>query len=342
MEDDFDILQNIFIEEAWKSINKIELIIKIGINSNSFDIDEINELFRVVHGLKGSASMMGYMAIAQAAHSTEELYIYIRRNKCSDDDIKTIINLTIEVTQYLRKEILNIEKTGVTDSDFGYEYNKKIYQFLVGSYKKTDIICDSNKFEKDEQVGINKKVSFSTLATKVRRITQIMQREVDKIINLELSGFDISVDCDIYDKVSMAVLQMVKNSIDHGIETSEERIKKEKLSSGRISISINSDDNNIYVEVSDDGIGIDKEKIISTAIERGIIKYEDIDNYSDSEIYYLVFKPGFTTKRKASLFSGRGIGLDAVNAAISALGGTVDIKSIYGQGCKFFIKIPLY
>lgn len=176
---------------------------------------------------------------------------------------------------------------------------------------------------------------FSRLAQVIRRYS----REIGKEINLMLYGEDTELDKSIAEEIVDPLMHLVRNSIDHGIEMGDERTMKGKKESGTIVLKAFQRGSHVVIEVTDDGRGIDVEKIRKKAIEKGLIE-ADID-MENKELINLVFSPGFSTKEVASEISGRGVGLDVVKEKISMLGGFTEISTERDEGSTFTLTLPI-
>ncbi|NPA03488.1 MAG: chemotaxis protein CheA [Epsilonproteobacteria bacterium] len=177
--------------------------------------------------------------------------------------------------------------------------------------------------------------------SKFPRIVRDLAKKVGKKINLELEGEDTEIDRSILNQLEDPLIHLVRNSIDHGIEPPEERIKKGKPETGTIILSALQEGDRIIVSIEDDGRGIDAEKVKKKAIEKGLIKPEQAEQMSDKEIYDLIFMPGFSTVDQVSDLSGRGVGMDVVANVIHALRGAIEIESEPDVGTKITMKLPL-
>ncbi len=172
------------------------------------------------------------------------------------------------------------------------------------------------------------------------RMMRDLVRELGKEFELVMSGEDTEVDRTIVDELGDPLIHLLRNAADHGIEDPEERVKNGKSRSGLIKLSAYHDGNNVVIEVEDDGKGINLEKVKQKAIEKGLLKEDQID-LSDQEIIDFLFMPSFSTKDKVTNLSGRGVGLDVVKTKIEQLGGMVEVKTQKGKGTKFVIRLPL-
>lgn len=175
---------------------------------------------------------------------------------------------------------------------------------------------------------------------KMARLVRDLSKKTGKLIEFHTSGEDTELDKTVVDKIGDPLVHMVRNSVDHGIESNpEERVKKGKPPIGNIYLRAYHSGGNIHIQVEDDGAGLNREAIIKKAIERGIIRSEE--GLSDREIWNLIFEPGFSTAQVVTEVSGRGVGMDVVKKNIEALRGQVDIQSTPGQGTVFTIRLPL-
>jgi len=175
---------------------------------------------------------------------------------------------------------------------------------------------------------------------KMKRVVRDSSKKVGKPIHLILQGEDTEIDKTMVEALSDPLIHIIRNSIDHGIETDvEERRKAGKSDEGIVTLSAYHRGGNIIIEVKDDGRGINKEKVYQKALERGLIKPED--ELSEAQIYNLIMQPGFSTADVISDLSGRGVGLDVVRTAIESVRGKVEIASVPNQGSTFLIILPL-
>ncbi len=182
-------------------------------------------------------------------------------------------------------------------------------------------------------------VQIGTTFNRFRRIVREVSREIGKEIELIISGGDTELDKTVVDKIGDPLMHLVRNSIDHGIESPPDRQANGKSAKGSIHLNAYHDSGSIVIQISDDGRGLSKEKILAKALEKGLIN--DNQTLSDSEIYRLIFEPGFSTADQVTNLSGRGVGMDVVRRNIEALRGQVDIDSTPGQGSKISIRLPL-
>ncbi len=173
------------------------------------------------------------------------------------------------------------------------------------------------------------------------RMVRDIARKLNKKINFVIEGKDTELDRTVVDEIGDPLLHLLRNSLDHGIESEDERIAAGKPGTGTVKLSARQEGNNVVIEVWDDGKGLDRDKILQKALDRGLVSEDQLQNLSDKDIYNFIFLPGFSTAEKVTDVSGRGVGMDVVKSAVEKLKGTVEINSWPGQGSKVSIKLPL-
>lgn len=171
------------------------------------------------------------------------------------------------------------------------------------------------------------------------RMVHDLSQKLDKKIRLELVGEDTEMDKTVMEKINDPLVHLVRNSLDHGLEGPEERLAAGKDEEGTVCLKAFHQGGSIVVEVSDDGRGLDRDKLFAKGVERGLIKESDV--LSDEQVYMLLFAAGFSTAEQLSDISGRGVGLDVVRRNIESLGGNTDVRSTLGEGTVFSIRLPL-
>jgi two-component system chemotaxis sensor kinase CheA len=176
---------------------------------------------------------------------------------------------------------------------------------------------------------------------KLPRIVRDLATELSKEIELEMHGAETELDRQVLDLIKDPLTHMVRNSADHGLETPEERRADNKPEKGTIRLSAYHEGGHIIIEISDDGRGLNSEKIKAKVISNGLATEAEVEKMTEAQIHKFIFAPGFSTAAKVTSVSGRGVGMDVVRNNIDQIGGTIDVKSVVGEGSSFTIKIPL-
>ena len=173
------------------------------------------------------------------------------------------------------------------------------------------------------------------------RVVRDVAKSCGKEVNLVVTGQDTDLDKSILDMLAEPLAHLVRNAVDHGIESPAERINDGKPAQGTVTLDAYHQGNEIVIEVTDDGRGIDREKLIAKAVERGLIKQGDAAVMSEADVNDLIFHPGLSTAQEVTSISGRGVGMDVVKTVLEKLKGTVSIRTTAGKGTTFFLKVPL-
>ncbi|WP_394137075.1 chemotaxis protein CheA [Cytobacillus oceanisediminis] len=184
-------------------------------------------------------------------------------------------------------------------------------------------------------------VPIETVFNRFPRMVRQLARDLNKKINLEIVGAETELDRTVIDEIGDPLVHLIRNALDHGVETPEIRKANGKSEEGSVILKAYHSGNHVFIEIEDDGAGINKEKVISKALKNGIITEQAAAALSDKQAYELIFASGFSTAEKISDVSGRGVGLDVVKNTIESLGGSVSIDSKVGQGSIFSIQLPL-
>ncbi len=236
--------------------------------------------------------------------------------------IKQVFSLLMDITQNISKTI--------------YDLNS-----LYRSYKEDDMKMRLIIDEMESMVKNIRVLPISTVFNSFSRMVRDIANEKGKDIDFEIEGKDTCADKKIIEEIKTPLIHILRNAIDHGIESREERIANGKNPVGKILLSAKQDDNKVIIDVFDDGQGFNLGKIKDRAVSRGFLTQEDIDSMTDEAIMNIIFWPGFTTGDSITSISGRGIGLDVVKTKISQLNGKVKVISEFGKGSCVHIEIPV-
>ncbi len=182
-------------------------------------------------------------------------------------------------------------------------------------------------------------VPIGPLFRKMARLVRDLSRQFGKQVEMETQGDDIELDRTIVEELADPLMHMVRNSLDHGIETPVQRQAAGKSAASRLLLKASHQAGHVVIEITDDGRGLDRAKIVGKAIQKGLIASPE--GLSDNEIYNLIFQPGFSTAAEVTNVSGRGVGMDVVRRHIEKLRGRIEIRSTVGKGATFLLKLPL-
>ncbi|MCM1245679.1 MAG: chemotaxis protein CheA [Roseburia sp.] len=184
-------------------------------------------------------------------------------------------------------------------------------------------------------------VPIENVVNRFPRMIRDLNRKLNKKMELYMTGEDTELDRTVIDELGDPLMHLLRNSADHGLESNAERVRLGKPEVGSIFLDAYQDGNNVTIEVRDDGGGIDTEKIRNKAIEKGTITEQQAESMTEKEYIDLLFRPSFSTAEKISDISGRGVGLDVVKTKIESLGGSIEAKTVKGEGSTFSIQLPL-
>lgn len=193
--------------------------------------------------------------------------------------------------------------------------------------------------ELQESVMQIRMVPISFSFSRFPRLVHDLSTKLGKQIELRMTGEGTEVDKTVIEKIGDPLVHLVRNSLDHGIESPEERTAAGKPATGTVHLGASHRGGNIVIEIRDDGRGLPRDRILAKAVERGLVSAGD--NLSDKDIYDLIFQPGFSTAEQVSDVSGRGVGMDVVRRNINELGGAIEVESTPGQGSAIIIRLPL-
>lgn len=275
------------------------------------------------------------------------------------------INSKIVKWNAVSKKIINylkyLEKKGFFNSeldDSASMFYKRAQDFFVNNAEMINEINndfahlyniiseDDNKLHQTamEIETIAKGIRVLPLATLFHSFPRMMRdiaRENNKKVEFIISGSDTTVDKKIIEEIKMPLIHILRNSVSHGIEVSEQRLKNNKPETGLVKLTAKQVENNVIITIEDDGYGVDIEKVKEIALKKSLLTEEEISNINSEQLMKLLFLPGFSTEDSVNEISGRGIGLDIVKTKITNLNGDILIDSVLNKGCKVTIRLPL-
>jgi two-component system chemotaxis sensor kinase CheA len=240
--------------------------------------------------------------------------------------------LAIEIKE-LQRQLLESRKLDQKESK-----QLKAFSFRIN---EASLILGRAVNELQEGVMKVRMLPISQLFGRYPRLVRRLTEETEKRVRLEISGEETELDKMVIEEVSDPLVHIIRNAVDHGIETVEERRRLKKPEEGRLRLSAYHESNHVVIEVEDDGRGIDLKLLKDTAVAKGIFTEIELDRMNTKELMSIIMKPGFSTATQVTKTSGRGVGMDVVKKNIEKLNGIIEIDSTVGVGTRFRIKIPL-
>jgi two-component system chemotaxis sensor kinase CheA len=249
-------------------------------------------------------------------------------------DVKRLDDLMNQVGEIV------LERNRVLQMNIDYQSRENIATFGE-EFSKLAKRIDFVTSELQMQVLKIRMIPVEKVFKKFPRIVRNLSRDLGKEVNLEIIGEETELDRSVVDEIGDPLIHLIRNALDHGVESPEERVAAGKPRSGKVVLSATHEGNNIIISIRDDGKGIDPEKLAKKALDKGLVSEEQLAGMSGKDILDLVFLPGFSTKEKATDVSGRGVGMDVVKTNIRKLNGIIEIRSEVGKGSEFILKLPL-
>ncbi len=317
-----DILNKSVLENS-KKINTINMAVSHINDKNSTDITDTNQSNKSTLNISEKSG-------SQFSETSEILLndtaTIIQQSK---QEIKRIsVDATkLDQLMFLVSELITV------NSQLMQDVQNPNYEPLKIKIEKIDNL---SKLFRNNALEI-RLVPLSDTILRFQRLIRDLSKNLDKKVDLKTQGIETELDKNTVDQLAEPLMHIIRNCIDHGIETPEQRLKKGKTDTGTIKISANQSGNYVNIIIEDDGVGIDIEKIKNKAIEKGFIK--STENLSEHEILDLIFLPGFSTAQSLTEISGRGVGMDIVRKKITDLRGEVSVSTEIGIGTKFTLKI---
>ncbi len=364
-------LLNIFLSESYEELDKIN---KIALElEKKYDKATLEELDRNLHTLKGNSSLMGFKNFSELAHIVEDVVREIKagKRKVSSNVVNLLLKASDEMRNFLdnvkrgkekkidlkgfKKLISNLESFKPVDvTAFQYRTKETIrvasskldellnvsseLKAVISSFKMDIMLKNQLNKVSDElqQMIIDLRlIPLDDVFSNYPRMIRELALNENKKINFVMETNGVKLDRGIVEAINSPMVHLLRNAVDHGIESPDTRIKKGKNPVGRIEVKVVKDKESAVITVSDDGRGIDFRKISEKANEEGI------ENLKKEELLELIFKPGFSTSDKVTEISGRGIGMNVVRENLRRIGGSIDVETKENKGTSFIMRVPL-
>ncbi|HOM87846.1 MAG TPA: chemotaxis protein CheA [Spirochaetota bacterium] len=325
-----DVTKNYVAEQVIEDVPKLgELLLSRGmLTENEFE-DVLNEHEKTKKKVGEIAVTKGYIEENDVSLALKE----------QDEIKKQISTSTLRVDAKKVDNLMNL----LGELVIGFSGIKRIAEEIEDekAYRLNNALYSVDRIIREFQEHLMRvrMVPIGPIFEQYRRFIRDTAKAHGKSIRLEITGGDTEIDKTVIERISDPLKHLIRNAIDHGIEAPHDREEKGKPREGLVSLKAYHQEGNMYIEVSDDGAGIDKEKVIEKAVAKGLLSKND--EIPDSTLYGFLFEPGFSTSESVGDLSGRGVGLDVVKTNIEALRGTVDILSQPEKGTTFIIKLPL-
>ncbi len=255
-----------------------------------------------------------------------------------DSTIRVEIERLDELLNIASELVLGRNRLTQVNSDFSLQFEGSDYARDLSEVVK---LIDHMTNELQSIVMKTRMVKIGKVFNRFPRLVRDISKMANKNVELKIEGEETELDKSLIEEINDPLVHLIRNSIDHGIESSEDRLRAEKNPTGIIKLSAEHEGNNIIIIIEDDGKGIDPEVIKNKAVSKGLISSEKTKELSKQDIFNLIFLPGFSTAEVVTNISGRGVGMDVVRTNVTKLRGLINIESEKGVGTKIIIKLPL-
>ncbi len=260
------------------------------------------------------------------------------QRKAEDTNIRVDVERLDELLNIVSELVLGRNQLAQVNSEVALDHEgSKIARDLADATKQIDLMTN----ELQLVVMKTRMVKVGKVFNRFPRVVRDLSKEMEKNVNLVIKGEETELDKTLIEEINDPLVHLVRNSVDHGIETPEERKAKGKDPLGTLILSASHEGNHVIIEIEDDGKGINTDVMKAKAIEKGILTEEKANDLTETEAFNLIFAPGFSTAAKVTNVSGRGVGMDVVRTNVSKLRGIINIESKVDVGTKIIIKLPL-
>jgi len=260
------------------------------------------------------------------------------QRKVEDTNIRVDVERLDELLNIVSELVLGRNQLAQVNSEVALDHEgSKVARDLADATKQIDLMTN----ELQLVVMKTRMVKVGKVFNRFPRVVRDLSKEMEKNVNLVIKGEETELDKTLIEEINDPLVHLVRNSVDHGIETPEERKAKGKDPLGTLILSASHEGNHVIIEIEDDGKGINTDVMKAKAIEKGILTKEKADDLTETEAFNLIFAPGFSTAAKVTNVSGRGVGMDVVRTNVSKLRGIINIESKVDVGTKIIIKLPL-
>ncbi len=306
-------------------------------------LDELERAFRETPGPEVAAPAPALQAVAKSEDSVPAKSAAGRKSKPAREEGEGTREAPVQ-SQTIRVAVDTLEHLITTVSELVLTRNQLLE--IVRRHEESEFKVPLQRLsnvtaELQEGVMKTRMQPIGNAWQKLPRIVRDLALELGKQIDLEMVGAETELDRQVLELIKDPLTHMVRNSADHGLELPEQRRALGKPDVGKVRLAAYHEGGHIIIEIADDGRGLDSKRISQKLIEKGLCTEAELEKMSEAQIHRFIFNPGFSTAEKVTSVSGRGVGMDVVKTNIELIGGTVDVKSVQGEGSVFMIKIPL-
>jgi len=297
-------------------------------------LDGIKEHITQIQSSSGDVSQKAALAAQQKPAKTD------------DTKLKTGVTQSIRVNQEKIDKMMNmISELLIAKNSFMHISTKLNVEYdlpeISKEVKQVGLYVNKISDELQNAIMSIRMVEIKTIFQKMPRVVRDIAQSAGKKIELHMEGENTEIDKTIIEQISDPLVHLIRNAADHGIESPQERLSKGKPETGKIVLRAYNKNKHVFIEIEDDGKGIDAEKLKEKAIEKGFITGKDAEKMNSNQLLNLIFLPGFSTARQITEISGRGVGMDIVKSNIAKINGNIMIESKVDKGTKMIVQLPL-
>lgn len=363
--------KELFVSESLEILQKFSQDL-VNLEKDKTNKNLINSLFRGVHTIKGMAASMGYTPISELSHKMESVLDSWRQDQLENheeaieflfsgaDLLQGFIEAVskneplskMNIEKKTQKRETNSIRVPLSQLD---KLMNLVGELVINKIRLSEILYklenkdathaadDLGRLTNDLQAEMmqTRLVPLEYIVSSYPRMVRDLSKNAGKNTNLKMKGVHIGLDRTVLDEINDPLIHLLRNAVDHGIEDPLERKRQGKKEEGSIELSARRERNFVLIEMSDDGCGLDPQKIRNVVLEKRIMKQEELQKLSDNEVLNLITHPSFTTAEKVTEVSGRGVGMNVVKSKVEALGGSLSISSRLHKGTTFRLKLPL-
>jgi len=315
------------------------IVVNIKAGTDNADVTDLIKRLKLANEGKLAGSGGGGASEAPSSKAAQNNVEQVKKTAMSiEQTIRVDVSRLDSLMNLVGELVLSRNRIGQISGDLEKKFEG---EFLIEQLMETTSQIGLITTELQLAVMKTRMVPIGKVFNKFPRMVRDLSRDMAKDVDLIISGEETELDKSVVEEIGDPLIHMIRNSVDHGVETPDIRRKRGKPEKGVVNLSAYHEGNHIVVEIKDDGAGMDAEFLKKKAIEKGVITVDEAKTMDNEAAYGLVFKPGFSTAAKITDVSGRGVGMDVVKTNIEKLNGIINIESELGHGTRFRLKLPL-